>query len=399
MTIIETGKRDLNMQPQHLTDQEDKLPPYNPKDSSVNKNPASDKDKNPGNGDSDKPLSPHRTSKPFRPIIMSFVIMLIFGGTYLHAQIQGSVTIGTQFTDNVFALSDYDFTRFNQNHANLEFVNTTDDLSLMGRIDLNYPLRYRWWKIEPSITANLSNNVSNTDKYRRDFLGRVRIERYHWNATAMYGYYPYIYVRDYIDTDGTGKLEKYSYERNLYRVDANYRITRNTTLRAQARYENYYYNEFWTQFDGDAQTYGVGVRHSFPVFTINAMYYFRSFENDWDPSSGYNDSTYESDRYAVDISLKPMPLDDLKKLYPTWRPTLSLSYEDRFYQGEDSWYGGRIDRMYNTRAGIHLFLSDEWNISLDYSHTFRSVDSPNASVLRLKEYAENRLAASVKYNF
>jgi hypothetical protein len=225
------------------------------------------------------------------------------------------------------------------------------------------------------------------------------VERYHWNATLLYGYYPYIYVRDYVDSDGTGELEKYSYERNLYRGDANLRLTRASTLRLHARYEDYYYNEFWTQFDGNAITYGIGFRQSFPVFTLSGMYYYRIFDNDYEGDPLYNDSSYESNKYDVGISLKHMPLNESKKDGVTWRPSLNISYEERFYQGLDSWYGGRIDKMYNTSAGIDFALTKKWNLSLDYSHIFRNVDSPNQSVLRLKEYTDNRLGTSVRYNF
>lgn len=346
-----------------------------------------------------KTLTPHRLTKPFRPIILCFVLYLCFSWISLGAQIQGSVALGAQYTDNVFALSDYDFERFNDNHASFDFVETTDDLSLISTIDLKYPLRYRWWKLEPSITATISDNISINDKYRRDFAANLRVERYHWNATLQYGFNPRIYIRDYVDSDGTGKLEPYSYQRNTYRSDANLRITRDSTIRLHARYEELYYNEFWTQYDGNALTYGIGFRHSFPLFVINGMYYFRSFDCDYDAASAYNDASYESDRYTFGFALKPIPLNDAKKNGAAYKPSLSLSYEERFYQGLDSWYGGRIDKMYNTTAGIELIFSPQWNLSLDYSHVFRNVESPNQSVLQLKEYAENRVGATLNYNF
>ncbi len=344
-------------------------------------------------------LNPHRITKPFRPIIMSFVLLVSSGFGILNAQVQGSIVFGAQYTDNIFALSDYDFERFDQNNSLLDFVETTDDLNLNARINLQYPMRYRWWRFVPSVSLNASQSVSNQDKHRSDLITRIRVERYHWNATLLYGYYPYIYVRDYVDSDGTGELEKYSYERSLYRGDANLRITRATTLRLHARYEDYFYNEYWTQFDGSATTYGIGFRQSFPVFFLSGMYYYRVFDNDYDGNPLYNDSSYESNKIDVGISLKHMPLNESKKNGPTWRPTLDISYEERFYQGLDNWYGGRIDKMYNTKAGIDFSLSEKWNLSLDYSHVFRNVDSPNQSVLRLKEYSDNRVGTSVRYNF
>jgi hypothetical protein len=82
-----------------------------------------------------------------------------------------------------------------------------------------------------------------------------------------------------------------------------------------------------------------------------------------------------------------------------WHPYLELSKEDRFYQGDSPWYAGREYAIYNTTAGLNFMLHPSWNLSLDYSHIFRNVDSPNESVLRLKEFSENRLSAALSYKF
>lgn len=129
-----------------------------------------------------------------------------------------SISTGITYSDNVFHLSDYDINRWKQGHPNLDFVNTTDDLTLMSKGSC-LSFRYQWWKFIPSVTAKVSQNISNPDKQAPRYTnalpgGTLLLEFY-----CPYGYYPYIYVCNYIDSDGTGESEKYSYERNLYRGD------------------------------------------------------------------------------------------------------------------------------------------------------------------------------------
>ncbi|MDZ4182695.1 MAG: hypothetical protein U1B83_07460, partial [Candidatus Cloacimonadaceae bacterium] len=242
--------------------------------------------------DTEKKQGPHRAPRNFVPIIMSFLLMLLLGMTVLQAQVDAAVTLQGTYSDNVFQLSEYDFGRFDDEHPNLSYVDTSDDVTLSARFDLAYPMQYRWWKFIPSVSGTISQNVSNTDKNRRDILVRMKVQRHYWDFTALYGYYPYIYVRSYVDTDGTGELEKYHYERNLYRVDLNIRPLEKTTLRFHARTEDYFYNEYFTEFDGRADTFGAGIRQTFPIFSLEGMYYFRVFENK-DLIDDPEDSSYE----------------------------------------------------------------------------------------------------------
>lgn len=337
-----------------------------------------------------------RARKNFRPIIMCLTLLLWFGSSRLPAQFETSLSLKSTYSDNVFQLSESDLQRFDAEAANLDFIRTTDDLNLALRIDLAYPLNYKWWKFTPSVTANLSQNVSNTDKQRRDALLRFRVDRYYWNITALYGFYPFNYVRDYVDSDGSAALENYSYERNLWRGDLNLKPLKATTIQFHGRYEEYFYNQYWTEFDGNATTLGIGARHAFPLFSVGGMYLWRAFDNS---SAQTRDCSYESDIFSGDLRLVSMPLSDAHPKGAAWYPALALSYEERFFQSADQWYGGRIYKIYNTQAALNFQIDPRWNLSLDYSHTFRNIESPVESVLRSKEYSENKVAATVKYSF
>lgn len=329
--------------------------------------------------------------------VLPIIMLMLFGlmSLPLFAQMDVSVSIGANYSDNVFRLSDYDLQRFEDRHPNLEYARTTDDLSIKTKVDMAYAFRYKWYKIEPSITASFSQNVSNTEKWRKDVLARLAVVRYYWDAKLLYGYYPNIYVRDYVDTDGSGKLEQFSYERNLYRADLNVRPLKKTTLKANFRYEELFYNSYWTEYDGDAKTMGLSLRQNFPVFVLDAMYEYRIFDN-WDKYP--EDSSYESNIYSGTLRLKDSPLNSSKKDSPQWSPSLSLSFEERFYGGTDPKNARRIDKIYTTKAGLRFKISKQLNFTLDYSHYLRNIDSPNASVRRLKPYSENQIEAMIKYN-
>ncbi|MDD4310572.1 MAG: hypothetical protein PHO32_09345 [Candidatus Cloacimonetes bacterium] len=341
------------------------------------------------------PLRTARRIRSFRPIIMIFMMFLSLASGSLFAQLTGSVTLGTRYSDNVFQLSENDLSRFDDEHSSLDFVKTSDDMILDTRIELAYPMHYRWWKITPSVIGNISQAVSNTEKYRRDASVKLRVDRYYWNLSAQYSYNPHIYYRNFNDADGSGNSEEYCYSRNGYRADIAVKPIKNTTLKGNFRIEDYFYNQYFTEADGQALTGGLGVNYRFPVFSLDCGYSYRSFTNDNKVDT--DDASYESNIYQGKITLPKMQLSD--KGTTKWQPSLGINYEQRYYQGNDSWYGGRADFTYTMNAGFDLIFPSRWEIGLDYSHIFRNVESDNSSVLQSKEYGENRLGANLNYKF
>jgi len=363
-----------------------------PKSEQADKTAGGKNDRNSGAASNPKPI---RRKGSIRPIILSLLLIICFGKAHLQAQITGSVSAGIGYSDNVFQLSESDLERFDHSAPALAFVKTTDDLTLKTKCEFAYPLHYRWWKITPGVSGTFAQNISNSDKYRPDLAFRLRVDRYYWNLAAQYAHSPHIYYRDFTDSDGSGALENYSYSRNTYRLDAAWKPLRRTSLKAGLRWEDYYYNEYFTEADGSALTGGLSLSHRFPVFTLDAGYDYRKFDNDNRVDN--DDASYESNIYKGRISLPRMPLNDKGKT--TWQPSLALNYEQRYYQGGGSWYGGRADYTYTLAAGADVFLSPRWNFALDYTHIFRNVESNNETLIRLKEYSENRLGAELKYKF
>jgi len=336
--------------------------------------------------------------KNFRPIILCLSLFLLAFGM-AHAQLEGEISLGAGYSDNLFQLSDDDLSRWENGSSALDWAETTDDLNLFTRVDLAYPIPYRWWTFTPSVTGTISQNLSNKDKYRTDSIARIRVDRHYWSISALYGYYPHIYYRHYKDSDGSGDHEQYSYSRNLYRGDIIIRPMKHFTAFGNLRYEDLYYNKYFSEADGNRLTTELGARYHFPAFTLQGSYAFRTYDNTRYDELNDDDGSYDSNIYRCVLRMKEMPFSGDSTKNQSWQPYLELSREDRFYQGDSQWYGGREYCIYNTTAGLDLKLHPDWKLSLDYLHIYRNVESPNESVLRLKEFSENRFSASVSHKF
>ncbi|MDD3535146.1 MAG: hypothetical protein PHC50_03255 [Candidatus Cloacimonetes bacterium] len=336
--------------------------------------------------------------KRIRPIILMLALILLIV-VNIEAKIEGELSLGMNYTDNVFQLSDYDFARFKAEHPNLDYVKTTDDLKLSTTVDIAYPIHYKWWKFTPSVSGTLSQNMSNTDKRRMDSTLRLKVDRYYWSVHTLYSYHPYVYYRHYVDSDGSGRLEKYSYAYDLYRAELQVRPVEDLLIFGNIRYEDQYYNEHFQEADGNALTTELGARYSFPTFSLKAAYAYKEFDNTGYKKLSAANGSYESDIYRFSLRGKQMPLKGESIKQQSWQPYLDLRFENRFYQADDAWNGGRTYDILKVNSGFDIKLAPNWKLSLDYSHGFRNVDSPNESVVRLKEYIENSFSAFVKHKF
>jgi len=337
-----------------------------------------------------------RRGRTFHPIIMILTLIFLCLTSTLLGEFYGSVDLGVRYTDNAFQLSEYDLNRY---EYDLEFVHQSDDVVLNTLLFAAYQTHWRWWKIQPFAQSNMSQNLLNPAKQRFDIMGGIKVIRKLGEAGVYYGYYPDIYIRDYNDSDGTNEMEKFSYDKNLYRADLKVRPLKNSTVSLDYRLEKLYYNEYFTEFDGDIDTWTLGWQQSFPTFYIDASYGFKQYQTDKQNTlDNPEDASYESNIYAFGILLKKMPLDD-RYPYVQWRPELDLRFEERYFQGSDSWHAGRKDNINTTTGALHFYLGETWNLKLDYSHIFRNVEAAYSSVRKYKEYSENRFGITARYKF
>lgn len=340
-----------------------------------------------------------RRNRSRQPIILMLVCAVLMFSVELRAQLSAFVEMGATYTDNAFQLSTYDLERNEDGHPDLEFVKSADDVIIKTMLYGTYRTHYRWWQIRPLLQFSASQNVLNPAKQRVDVLAGLKVSRRLGELGIYYGYTPDYYIREYVDSDGTDEFEAYSYAKNLYRADLKLKPWQKSTASLEYRLDQYYYNQYFTEYDGGITTWKLGWEQSFPIFYLNASYAYKVYETELSNAQDTpEDASYESNVYAAGILIKKMDLDSR---YPQvqWRPELNLTFETRYYQGGDNWHAARTDNLNTTAATLHLYLGDRWNFMLDYTHLFRNVDAPYTSVMKYKEFNESRLGVSARYNF
>jgi hypothetical protein len=339
-----------------------------------------------------------RKSKSFQPIILIITFALLLFAPQLYGQFYGSIEQGITYTDNAYQLSDYDLQRNEQANPDLDFINSADDAILKTKLNLSYDTRWHWWAIQPSLQFGGTRYVLNSEKQRFDFATALRISRKLGSLGISYAYSPEIYIRNYNDTGGTGNSEEFSYTRNLYKADLNLKPFKASTVSLEYSLEQQFYNEYFTEFDGDVTIWTLAWKQSLPVFYAEASYGYKVYDTASGNIDNPEDASYESNILDLSILIKKMQVDSRYQTV-TWRPELNLQFEERFYQGGDAMHRGRTDNLNTTTAILHFYFGEEWNLNLDYSHIFRNVDAVDLNVRKYKEFSESRFGINAKFLF
>jgi hypothetical protein len=329
------------------------------------------------------------------------LIWLVLCITAVALQAATALTFSSDFVydGNVFQLSDYDLQRFDNGEGNLQFIKTTDDMIWQTSARAENSFKLNNIGVTPSFKVAGYLYGSNTDKSNYSVLGNValRLQKNILNLSA--GYYPDNYLRQYADNDGTGGYEKFAYDKNLFKADLTLPVIDKNRLYLYAKLEQYYYNEFFTEFDGNATTYGLGWKYSGKMTAVDAAYFYRNFDNDATSETvDAGDAAYESNIYDISVSWRHIrPLIGLR--YVPIVPTLSLNLEDRYYQGVESLHSGRHDSIYNVGISTTASMTKNLDIRLDFSRTLRNVSSNSLSAARYKEYTENTFLIGFGYKW
>lgn len=330
----------------------------------------------------------------------SSLLFLILLALIIPLQARLTLDFASNFSydTNVFQLSDYDMDRYEDGETTLSYIESTDDIIWDSSLKMQYQYRWNSLRIRPMVKAAASRYLSNQDKSNANLLGTLTLMHPKADLNLSYGYYPDNYLRKYKDKDGTELYEKFQYDKNMLKADAYLDVTRHESLYLYFKSEDYFYNRYFTEYDGTATTLGLGWRHSIPQFTLSGTYFYRDFESnagtDFTDDSG--DAAYESNIYDIGITWKnwkPMIASNPVNI----RPSFSLSWEDRYYQGTDTFHNGRQDAMLNIGAGLLVPVHKNLDISLDLSHTVRNVSSNSLSVPRYKEYKESSISLGFSY--
>jgi hypothetical protein len=326
--------------------------------------------------------------------ILSFMIIIP-----IHAKLSLVLSSDLSYNSNVFQLSPYDMDRYKDGEPTLSYIETADDLIWGTSLKLQYQYNWNNFKFRPYVKASANRFLSNVDKSNENILGSMTILHSLGELNLTGGYYPDNYLRKYKDKDGTGLYEKFTYDKNLYKADAYINVMKHESLYLYAKYEQYYYNKFFTEYDGNATTEGIGWRHSNSQFSFEGTYLFRKLvgESDTDVNVDQGDAAYESNIYSFGMTWKNWK-PQIGSSNINIRPSVGITLEDRYYQGSDSFHSGRKDSIIDLSTGLSILVKKNLDISLDFSHTMRNVSSDILSVPRYKEYTEDTISAGFSYS-
>ncbi len=343
----------------------------------------------------------------FLLVCLSFLLLPLFS-----VPVTIDYSLETEYSDNIWHLSDYDRDRAEAGSEILPFVDTIDDFVIKS--DVKAELIYKLSKkvsIDPFVKLGYDHYTSNTDKSKSSILTGVQVNYKPFSFNLEYGYYPDTYVRDYKDNDnslysGTGHYEKFEYDKNLYKVRLGWRPMIKHRFFIESKLEDYCYNEYFTEYDGTSYSYELGWRGSFPGLYLDFSYTFKEFTTDDDIESLYtdevnwdiipSDSSYESDTFDLGLTLKKVDTDWDNVKY---RFTFDFAFDKRYYQGGDEYHNKREDTKSTVSPSVIFYLGDSVDIHLDYSYCNRTVESPYNSVPRYKEYSENTVSIGFGYKF
>lgn len=321
-------------------------------------------------------------------ILLVFTILITLS---LFSEISVNVTNKTIYSDNIFQLSDRDLDRHDDGDTKFDYIKTSDDLINSTRVNVRYRTNINKIRYTYYVRGSYDAYIKNSDKSKPTVSTGFGLDTRNLSATLMYGYYPDNYVRKYLDKDGTLEYEKFEYDKNLYKATGEYRFTRQAYLLGYFKFEQFYHNEYFTEYDGNVYTPGIGLRYSFSELFIEGWYYYRNYVTKRDilPEDAVSDQSHESNTYSAQIKMKRIKTPKFD-----YRPVLDFRYEKRYYDGWDKYHDGREDDTITLRPWVKFYLLDNLNITLDYTLKIRNVSSRSKSVEDSKSYEENRFSIS-----
>ncbi len=338
-----------------------------------------------------------------KKIIISCV-MLFITMVFLYSQTKCDINFNLGYSDNVFNLSDIDLDRFENNQA-YSYVESSDDLLQTVNLRLSHSFRTKNTRFTPSISTNYLNYLNNTDKnsfsLMTGFNGRYKKLFY----DLRYGYYPQNYTQKYKDNDGSLRYEKFEYEKNLYKLTLKYPVFKNLDLEIYGKYEDYFHNKYFVEYDGYAQTTGIGAHYTIKPGTITAFYYFKQFINESDNKEmqaiidNFKDCSFDSNIYELKYQHRRIYTS-----YVDYAPILGFRFEESYYQSDftlisDPIHSTRKDNKIKVNIGSEIYFSKNLKFKLDVIKELRRVNSENVKLEDSKDYDKTQFNIGATWSF
>ncbi|RJP76916.1 MAG: hypothetical protein C4524_09200 [Candidatus Zixiibacteriota bacterium] len=352
-------------------------------------------------------------SRSLSLLLAAAALLMAASGAGARIQIPFTLKVGytSSYDDNILKYSARDLGRFETNTEPAPSeVNTTDDWinTFSVRLYQDFSLS-RQFKFRPYYSGRISVFAINSIKNTTSHYVSARLSwRYRLYLTAKYFYLPSYYLRLYRDRDlGTYQGAEF----DLTRPAASLRF-RLPPYEVEAEYgrEFVYYNNYFTEYDAEADFYGVTVAYTgFPRLDASLEYNFKVSDNIGfrqsstvylsaaGEDSEYGDGSYEEDRYALNLQYR-LPLDSEWD----WSVVLGLQRSLRYYQSEqslveDPFHAGRRDRRDILETAVILSPYYELEFEARFIYDLRRTDSPDPNVSAIKDFDDRTIEFTLTY--
>ncbi len=337
-------------------------------------------------------------------IILLTAMLLI--QTFIYAESSVSVNYNLSYTNNAFNLSDEDLDRFEDNKA-FSYVESSDDLVQSLNLRGTHTIRSRNYRFTPALSLTQNTYVSNGDKSNLNVLTGFNARIYSGYVDFRYGWYPQNYTQKYKDQDGSLNYEKFEYEKNLYKMTVKYPVLKKLDAELYGKYEDYYHNEFFTEYDGNALTSGIGFFSQFQPGVLSLYYYYRQFDNQSDNSAAQHiidtqkDCSFDSDIYEIKYQF---PRLYTRTDFVDYTPYAGIRIENTVYLSEhtilsDPIHASRKDDKIKLNIGTEIHVLKNLNFKLDVIKEIRKVNSEYENLEYSKNYDKVQVSAGVNWQF
>ena len=332
-------------------------------------------------------------------VVLSLVFLVL--GSLLMAQ-SASITYQLSYTDNAFNLSDEDLDKF-ENKQGFTYIDTSDDLIQTINMRVSHSYRNKNYRISPSISLTQNSYINNSDKSGFNVLTGFNSRIYKAFVDIRYGWYPNNYLRKYKDTDGTQKDENFEYGKNLYKMTVKYPVAKRLDAELYGKSEDYYHNKYFTEYDGNALTTGIGLYSKYQPGILSLYYYFRQFDNKSDNQQmqtvidTQKDCSYDSDCFEIKYQF---PKFYAKSNFVDYSPYFSYRFENVKYTSKhsvslDPIHATRKDTKIKVNIGTTLYAFKNIDFKLDAIKEFRRVSSEYEKLKYSKNYDKFQINASL----
>ncbi len=334
-------------------------------------------------------------------LIIGLIVVL---SVPLMAQTRVDVKYGLGYTSNIYELSESDQESFDEG-KDFQYIETSDDFIQKLGLGIVRTKRTKDFRYTPSLKMVQTLCLNNPDKNTFNVIGGINSRYKDIQTDFRYGYYPKNYVREYMDSDGSKEDEKYTYEKNLYKISVSYEFMKKIIPIFYTKYENYYYNKHFTESDANALTIGFGCKYEGKYGDIQGFYYYRHYMNESDNSimqaiiDNDKNSSYNSNIFEMKYTMK--------KVYTTnfdYKPFLGVIYRSDYYQTDldlqtDPIHSGRVDHKISIDLGTEIFIAKNLNFKLDLVQDIRKVHSDNVNLDDAKDFSKTQVFGNFTWSF